>query len=383
LLWTALATLPLAAAVQEICDRTALATGRELGELAARRFRRGRAVVGFLVVALLVANLLNITADIVAVGEGMALIIGPASIWALVAGFSVTMLVVAGSFDMVAVVLKTLCASLLGYVGVMLVVQADWASVVSHTFFPHVEVTSAYLSLLLAVLGTTLSPYLFFWQSAHRVEELRAEPEGGDRAVPIGRLGRRRAKEKERTSRVDVFVGFGFSNLVMFAIMVSTAATIGGRRNVTITSAAEAARALRPVAGRFAELLFAVGFIGSGMLAIPVLAGSGSAAMAGLLGKEWGYSERTRHAPVFYGLVIAGMLGGTVLTLVDVNPVELLVYVAMINGVIAAPLLAVVMLIADDRRLMNGRENGRLARVLGWGTVALMALVAAGALFTM
>jgi Mn2+/Fe2+ NRAMP family transporter len=292
LLWATLVTLPLMAAVQEICDRTALATGKGLGELAHRRFPRARGVLVVLVGLLMLANMLNVAADIV------------------------------------------------------------------------------------AVLGTTISPYLFFWQSAHRIEELREEPEGGDRATPIAELAAPKERAKERTSRADVFLGMTFSNVVMFAIIVATASTIGAHRAITITSAAQAARALEPVAGSLAKVLFALGFIGSGMLAIPVLAGSGAAGLAGLLHRNWGFSKSPRQAPAFYVLVLIGTIGGTALSLLNVNPIELLVYVAAINGILAAPFLFSIMRISGDRTIMGKHVNGALARTLGWATTLIMAIAA-------
>jgi len=173
-----------------------------------------------------------------------------------------------------------------------------------------------------------------------------------------------------------VFFGMAFSNIVMFAIIVATAATLGTHGKHSIQSAAEAASALKPVAGRFASALFALGFIGAGMLAIPVLAGAGSAGMAGLLGKATGFSRSIRRAPTFYGLVLLGTLGGAALSLLGVNPIRLLVLVAVLNGVAAAPFLVLVMLISNDRKIMGDYTNGKLARTLGWATTALMTAAA-------
>jgi NRAMP (natural resistance-associated macrophage protein)-like metal ion transporter len=377
LLWTTLLTLPLMAAVQEICDRTALATGKALGELALRKFPRLRTVLAILIGALLVANMLNVAADVVAVGSGMQLLgAGSGWIWGLVAGLGVSALVMAGSFEIIANIFKLLCAALLSYLVVLLVTHVAWGSVASHLLIPHLTVGKDSLLLLVAVLGTTISSYLFFWQSAHRVEELRAEPEGGDRATPIGELTATKERHKERASRADVFVGMTFSNVVMFAIIVATAATIGKHHGVTIDSAAQAAQALEPAAGSSAKLLFALGFIGSGMLAIPVLAGSGAAGMAGLLHKDWGFSRSVREAPLFYVLVLVGTVGGTALSILNVNPIRLLVYVAAINGVLAAPFLFIVMRISGDAAIMGEHTNGRLARILGWTTTAVMAIAA-------
>jgi NRAMP (natural resistance-associated macrophage protein)-like metal ion transporter len=381
-LWTALLTLPLMAAVQEICDRTALATGTGLGELAVKRFgRAGRTILAVLLLALIVANCLNIAADLVAIGSGMQLLhAGPTWLWALVAGVLITTLLVLGSFARISLVFKLLCAALLAYLVVAVLVTHQWASVLSHTLVPHIELNKTYLALLVAVLGTTISPYLFFWQSAHRLEEMRDEPEGGASAQPLKHQSPRRAKRKQATSRLDVFCGMTFSNLVMFAIIVATAETLHAHNKTDIQSAAQAAQALTPFAGHFASAIFALGFIGSGLLAIPVLAGAGSVGMAGLLGKHWGFSRSVRKAPVFYGLVAFGTLGGTALSLLHVNPIKLLILVAVINGVAAAPFLFVVMRVSSSRRLMGDYVNGKAAKILGWTTATLMA-VAAIALF--
>lgn len=377
LLWTSLITLPLMAAVQEICDRTALATGKGLGELAVRKFPRWRILLWVLVGALIVANLLNIVADLVAVGAGMHLLgLGPAALWAFVAGMLISALLVLGSFEQIARVFRLLCLALLAYLFVMFAARPPWGDVLHSTLVPRVEWTKSYMLLLVAVLGTTLSPYLFFWQSAHRVEELRNEPEGGDQPVPLTRRPTRVATRKQRTSRVDVFTGMAFSNTVMFAIMVSTATTLGSREHTTITSAAQAARALRPIAGDLSEALFALGFIGSGMLAVPVLAGAGSAAMAGLFNRQWGFSRSLREAPVFYGLVLLGTVGGSVLTIAGVDPLRLLVFSALINGLLAAPFLVLVMFISEDQDTMGAYTNGAAARVLGWAATLLMAAAA-------
>jgi len=381
-LWAALLTLPLMTAVQEICDRTALATGTGLGELAVKRFNRfGRAILAVLLVALIIANGLNIAADLVAVGSGMQLLhAGPTWLWALLAGALISTLLVLGDFARIALVFKVLCAALLAYLVVAILVTHHWGNVLTHTIVPHIPFTKAYLALLVAVLGTTISPYLFFWQSAHRLEEMREEPEGGAQAQPLKDQPTKRAKRKQSTSRLDVFTGMTFSNLVMFAIILATAETLHAHGQTNVQSAAQAATALKPFAGHFASTIFALGFIGSGLLAIPVLAGSGSVGMAGLLGKHWGFSRSVRKAPVFYGLVFVGTLGGTALSLLHVNPIKLLVYVAVINGLAAAPFLVVVMRVSSSKRLMGEYVNGKAAKILGWLTAAMMA-VAAIALF--
>jgi NRAMP (natural resistance-associated macrophage protein)-like metal ion transporter len=378
LVWTSLLTFPLMATVQEICDRTALATGKGIGELATKCLgSKARAVVGVLLSVLIIANALNIAADLVAIGSGMHLLhAGPTTIWAVIAGAGISLLVMTGSFEFVARVFKVLCLALLSYIAMLFIVHINWASVAKAMFAPHLDGSGAYLGLLVAVLGTTISPYLFFWQSLHRVEEMRDEPEGGSKPEPLRDRGDRAAKRKERTSRFDVLSGMAFSNVVMFAIIVTTATTLGKHGKHNIQSAAEAASALKPIAGQFASLLFALGFVGAGMLAIPVLAGAGSAGMAGLLGKATGFSRSPRKAPVFYGLVLLGTLGGTALSLVGVNPIRLLVFVAAMNGVAAAPFLVLVMRISGDTKIMGDYVNGKFARVVGWSTAALMTAAA-------
>lgn len=363
------------AAVQEICDRTALATGCGLGELATKRFERtGRTVLAILLAVLIVANALNVSADLVAVGSGMNLLrAGPTWIWALIAGALITTVLALDSFDRLAIIFKVLCASLLTYLVVAVMVTHQWSTLLESTFIPHIEFTQSYLALLVAILGTTISPYLFFWQNAHRLEEMRQEPAGGSKPMALKSVSRSRANLKQRTSRLDVFSGMAFSNLVMFAIIASAAQTLHAHHHTNIQSAAQAAQALQPLAGHFASLVFALGFIGSGLLAIPVLAGSASIGIADLYGQRWGFSRSIARAPLFYSLVALGTIGGTLLSLVPVNPIKLLVLVAVINGVTAAPFLVVVMRVSSDRALMGRFANGKLASTMGWLTVVIMA----------
>jgi NRAMP (natural resistance-associated macrophage protein)-like metal ion transporter len=384
MLWVALLTFPLMAGVQEICDRTALATGKGLGELMVVRFGRAwRIVIGVLIGALIIANALNIAADLVAIGAGMHLLhAGPTALWAVLAGAAIMVLLVSGSFATIARVFKLLCAALLAYVVELFLIKIPWGTVFFNTIVPHLRFSRTYILLLVGVLGTTISPYLFFWQSMHRIEDMREEDAGGARPLPLRRRSRIDAHGKQSRSRFDVFTGMAFSNVVMFAIIVATAVTLTPKagHHLTISSPAQVALALRPVAGRFASIIFALGFIGSGMLAIPVLAGAGSAGMAGLLGKQTGFSNSPRRAPVFYGLCAVGTVAGMALSLLSVNPIKLLVFVAVVNGVAAAPFIVVTMFVSSDRTIMGEFVNGRAAKTLGWVTAAVMA-VGAIALF--
>jgi Mn2+/Fe2+ NRAMP family transporter len=364
------------AAVQEICDRTALATGVGLGELAQKRFSRaGTWTIGFLIIVLIVANTLNISADLVAIGSGMSLLkLGPTWLWALFAGALIPLLLVKGSFTKISVAFKLLASALVAYIVVLVVVTHNWSRVAEFTLIPHIELNRNYIALLVAILGTTISPYLFFWQSANRLEEMRDEEMGGDRPATLTMRSKSEAKLKSRTSRLDVFSGMAFANFVMFAIIASTAQTLHVHHVFNIQTAAQAASSLKPFAGPLSSVIFALGFIGSGLLAVPALAGSGSVALSGLLGKDWGFSRTIREAPLFYALVGLGTIGGTGLSLIHVNAIKLLVFVAVINGVIAAPLLVVVLIVSNNRRLMGKYTNGRVANTLGWLTFVVMAM---------
>jgi len=375
LLWTVPFTLPLMMAVQEICDRTALATGDSLGQLIRRKFgHRLRITIGILLVALIAANCLNLAADLMAIGAGMHLLhAGPAPLWAAIAGIAIAAALIAGSFELIGKIFKWLCLVLLVYVGVLFAANVNWGDVVRGLLLLKFQFSPAYLGLVVAVLGTTISPYMFFWQSAQRVEEMRAEDLGGDAAPALKDRTRSAAKRKTLNGRIDVFTGMIFSVLIMFAIIAATAATLGAHGK-TVSSAADAARALEPIAGNSATILFAVGFIGSGVLAVPVLAASGAAGLAGLLNKEWGLDRSPRKAPAFYALLGAGIVGGTILSVVSTDPIGLLVLSAIVNGIAAGPFLIIMMLISRDRTLMGKYRNGKLAATLGWATTGIMCM---------
>jgi len=376
-LWSLLLCLPLMVCVQVIADRTALSSGKSLGALALQKYgSRGRKVVGGMLIALLFANVLNIAADVDAVGSGMSLLhTGPAWIWALLGGLVVLVLLLKGSFPLVARVFILLSLSLLAYVGVVAFTHPHLVSIVTHALVPHLRINKGYAEMVVAILGTTISPYMLFWQSGHRVEEMREEPAGGKWALPLGRRGCRAANFKRRAALLDVVAGMAFSQTVAAAIMIATADTLGSHHK-TIASAAQAASALRPLAGRFAELLFALGFIGSGLLAIPVLVGSASIGIAGLLGKEWGFSRPFREAPFFYWLIVAGTLFGTTLSVLPINVISLLVICAVVNGLLAPAFLVLLMLIAADTQLAGGIRANRVLRFGGWLTVAVMGAAA-------
>lgn len=373
LLWTVPVALPMMMVVQEMCDRMALATGDSLGKLIRRRFGRGaRTVIGILLAALIIANVLNFSADLMAIGQGMRLLgAGPAPLWSAIADVGITIALVAGSFHWIGRIFKWLCLALLVYVGVLFVTHVNWASVLRGLLGTQFRLEPAYLGLAVAVLGTTVSPYMFFWQTAQRIEEGREDNPGTHHAEALRSERPMKARRRLRTGRLDVFTGMAFAVLIMFSIMAATAATLGTHHN-PVTSAAEAAKALEPIAGQYAGALFAVGFIGSGILAVPVLAASGSAGMAALLDKPWGLERNPKKAPVFYVLLIAGILIGTVFALFVRNPIQLLVFSAIVNGIAAGPFIIIMMLIGRDLRIMGKYRNRWLSQILGWTTAIVM-----------
>lgn len=375
-LWTSLLCLPLMIAVQGICDRTAAATGSNLGELVREKFGRvGRALCLVLLVGLLVANLVNVAADLMAIGSGFALVhAGPAWIWTLVAGLACMGLVAFGSFAQVSRVLRLLCLSLLAYPVVLFMANVDWSKVGRGLVGLAGGGDSGYWQLIVGVLGTTLSPYLLFWQSAQRAESVHQLEEKGEAAEldhePTARGRRNLAFQDD----LDVITGMVLSEVVMFSIIAATAATVG-TKSTTIQTAADAAKVFQPLAGgSLASILFAAGFIGTGLLAVPALAGSAATAIAGLRGKRWGFADRPSQAPTFYVLVAIGTLGGTVLGVTFRDPIGLLVASSIINGIAAAPFMVLALLIARDRVLMKGARIHPVATALGWAAVAAMGI---------
>jgi Mn2+/Fe2+ NRAMP family transporter len=378
LLWTVPVTLPLMMAAQEICDRMVLATGDSLGKLIRAKFtHRWQILIGILLALLVIANVLNGGADLMAIGQGMQLLhAGPAALWSAVAGVAITLAVIFGSFTSIGKIFKWLCLVLLVYIVVLVVAHLNWADVALGLVGGHFRLSPAYLGLVVAVLGTSISPYMFFWQSAQRVEELREEELGGNKAPRLDARTAAKAKQKLKNARVDVFTGMAFSVIIMFAIMAATAATLGAHHK-TVSSAAQAAQALAPVAGSYASIIFAIGFIGSGVLAVPVLAASGAAGMSALLGKDWGFDRKVRKAPVFYGILGAGIILGAILSIVNSNPIQLLVLSAVVNGIAAGPFLIIIMLISRDTKIMGIYVNGRLANTMGWIVTAVMCVAGA------
>jgi Mn2+/Fe2+ NRAMP family transporter len=325
---------------------------------------------------LLVANVINLGADIGAMGAALKLLIGGSEqAHALVFGLLCVMLMVCLQYARYLAVMKWLCLSLLAYVAITLMVHVPWKEAISGILVPSIGFDSASLTALVAVLGTTISPYLFFWQSQHEVEERRNRPG----AEPL-RIANEPVSEELRRIRLDTLLGMGFSNLIGLFIIIATAATLNAHGIVNIATSAQAAEALRPIAGDFAFAAFAAGIIGTGMLAVPVLAGSAAYAVAEAFGWPNGLARGVREAKAFYGTIAVSTLLGVAVNFVGVDPVKSLYWSAVINGLLAPPLMVVIMTLASNPRVMGRLVLPRLLWLGGWMATLVMTLVALGSI---
>ncbi len=369
LLWTALVTWPLMAAVQIMCARIGMVTGKGLAATLKLRFPVWLLVI--FAVSLLAANTINIGADLAGMADAAQMVTGVNShIYVIVFAVLISWATVKLRYHQIANVLKWLVLVLLAYPITAFVVGADWASVVHDTFIPSLPRSRDGWAMLVAILGTTISPYLFFWQASEEVEEEKS----------IGRttLATRQGATAEELQmrRVDVGVGTFFSNLVMFFIILTTALTLNRHGNTHIETSRQAAEALRPFAGKFATTLFAVGIVGVGFLAIPTLAGSAAYAFAETLGWRQGLDRKIKQARWFYVVILLSTAMGVGLDFAGINPVKALYWTAVINGLLAPFLLVAILVVAADRKLMQGQPSSRL----GWALVAIttVAMFAAG-----
>jgi len=367
MLWSVLLTTPLMVGIQIVSARI----GRVTGHGIARNIRDHypRPVLIFIVALLLVANTLNIAADIGAMGEALQLVVGgPAHGHALIFGLVAVAFQVFVPYQRLAPVLRWLTLALFAYVLVLLLVDVPWQQVVVDTFWPHVVLNADYLLLLVGVLGTTISPYLFFWQASQEVEEQRA----ADGEEPL-RDAPEHARQHLRRIKIDTWFGMTFSNGIAFAIMVTTAVTLRTAGITDIQSSAQAAEALRPLAGDLAFALFAAGIIGTGLLAIPVLAGSAAYAVAESMRWPIGHALKPAEAKGFYGIIALATMLGVAIDFTPIDPFKALYWAAILNGVIAVPIMALMMRMAVRPDIMGTFViRPRLWR-LGWFATLVMA----------
>lgn len=381
-LWVALYVLPLVIAVQEMCGRIGLVTEQGIAGVVRKHYRRRVLVAAVLL--LFVANTINVGADLGAMAASVRLLVPAVPYFPLLIAFALGMLAIEVfvPYRYYARVLKLLTLSLLAYVAAGVVIQPDWGRLLLLTLVPKVELTPAYLALIVGLLGTTISPYLFFWQASEEVEETTARHRlrhGDDKPRQALAL-----RKQIRSLRVDTVFGLTAASITFWFIVMTAGSTLHVHGITNIQSAAEAAQALRPIAGPFAQALFAVGIVGTGLLAVPVLAGSAAYGIAEAAGWREGLGETLDHARGFYAVIALSTLVGLALNFLGINPIAALVYTAVINGIVAVPLLALILRVANDRTIMGEHANGRLANVFGGLTLAVMAaaaLVTVGALF--
>ena len=375
-LWTALFSFPLMAAVQLMCARLGLVTGRGLASVVRRYYPRW--VLWSACALLIVANVFNIGADLGGMAEVTEMMTGiKAYYWTPLYTILIISLLFFSSYRHIARIFKWLTMVLFAYIAAAFLARPDWHSVLSATFVPRVEWSSAFLATFVGILGTTISPYLFFWQASQEVEDDRAK---GKRTVKQ----REGATVKElRVVRTDVFTGMFFSNLVMYFIILTTAATLHAHGQTNIQTAREAAEALRPLAGSAAYLLFTLGLIGTGMLGVPVLAGSAAYAVAEAAAWRGTLEDPPLLSRKFYALIAVAMLVGLALDFVGFNAVKMLFYSAVLNGMLAPPLIVLVVLLTSKSKIMGIRVSSRPLRYFGWATVAIMTAAVIGMFATM
>jgi NRAMP (natural resistance-associated macrophage protein)-like metal ion transporter len=369
-LWTALFSFPLMLSVQLMCARLGMVTGRGLAGVVRRRYPRG--VLWTACALLAVANVFNIGADLGGMAEATGMVTGLDSrLLVPVYALLIVSLLFWSSYRQIARAFKWLTLVLFAYVGAGILARPDWHAVVGATLVPHVELTAQYVAVFVGILGTTISPYLFFWQAGQEVEEERAR---GRAALP----DREGASDAEiRRSNIDVTVGMFFSNSVMYFIILTTAATLHAHGLTEITTAREAAEALRPLAGDGAYWLFTLGIIGTGVLSVPILAGSCAYAVAEAAAWRGSLDDRPKNARGFYGVVAVAMLVGLALDFLGFDAVTMLFWCAVVNGVLAPPLVVLVVLLTSDPSVMGPRRtNPRWLRALGWTTAAVMGTAA-------
>ena len=365
MLWTVVFTYPLMSGIQMVSARLGCLSGRGLA--ANIKVQYPKPVLYSIVGLLMLANTINIAADIAAMGEALRLLLGGSShVYSVTFGLLCLLLQVFIPYQKYVRFLKWLTLALLAYVAVVFTIHVPWFEVAKAVVWPQMAITRESITMIVAVFGTTISPYLFFWQAAQEMEDLRSHHAAGKPITPDVASGHL------RRIKWDTYIGMGFSNLVAFFIILSAAATLHQAGITDIQTSAQAAEALRPLAGDFAFLLFSLGIIGTGMLAVPVLAGS--AAYAVVESFDWGsgLDKKLHEAKEFYAIIALATLGGVLLNFTSIDPIKALIWSAVINGVIALPIMVVMMLLGSNERVMGRFTIGKRLRWLGWLATTVM-----------
>jgi NRAMP (natural resistance-associated macrophage protein)-like metal ion transporter len=378
LLWLSAFTFPLMSVVQEMCARIGLVTGRGLaGSIRKVYSRRALYVCATLLFA---ANTFNIGADLGAMAQGVQLLFPSWSYMGVVVGFAILMLglQIFTPYERYARYLKWLAMVLFAYVLSALLAHLNWGDVLKHSVTPHLTFDRNQILLICAILGTTISPYLFFWQTSQEVEDQIAQGK-----TTVAMRAAETTPQEISSMRKDVWSGMFLSNLVMFFIIAACGALLFAHGITNITTSAQAAEALRPFAGNATYFLFAIGIIGTGMLGIPVLAGSSSYAIAESLRKRGSLSMKLKQAYAFYGVIIISMLVGLSINFLHINPIKALIWSAVLNGLVAPIVLVFIMLISSNKKIMGEWANGPLTKTVGWATTALMSVAGVAAIVSL
>jgi NRAMP (natural resistance-associated macrophage protein)-like metal ion transporter len=376
MLWTMPLIYPFMAGIQEISARLGRVTGCGIaGNM--RRFYPAWMLYA-IVALLIIANIINIGADIGAMGAGLNLLIGgPVQLYCVLFALVSVFLQIRIPYKTYSGILKWLTFSLFAYVGTIFVVHINWAEIARGTFIPTISFKGEYLAALIAVLGTTISPYLLFWQAGEEVEQTKSEPD----EKPLKKEPKQAPRQLHRI-KIDTYIGMAFSNLIAYFIILTAAATLHTHGKTDINSAAEAAEALRPIAGPFAALLFSLGIIGTGLLALPVLGGSAAYAVGEALKWPVGLEPKAKEAKAFYTVLAVATMIGLTLNFTRLDPIKALVWAAIINGITAAPVMCFMMLLASRSKVMGKFTLPLYLKILGWVATSIMAVAAAGMLLT-
>jgi len=375
-LWLALFQFPMMLAIQEMCARIGLVTGGGLGGIIKKR--HSKKIVYPIISLLLVANTINIGADIGAMAASVRLVSPQLPIGIITIFFTALIICteVFVPYKRYVTILKYLTLTLLAYVITALIVGENWTEILTASLVPHIEFTPAFAMIFVAIFGTTISPYLFFWQASEEAEEDVLK----NKTKEIGEDKPKIQKKEIRSMRADVTVGMIFSQLIMWFIIMTTAGTLHVNGLTDIATADQAAKALEPLvktfphSGELAKTIFALGIIGTGLLAIPVLAGSSAYALSEELGWKEGLGKKFKQAKGFYLIIAASTIIGLWINFVGVDPIKALIYAAVINGIIAVPLLVVIIKIGNDKKILANRTNGKISNIIGWITVITMGL---------
>lgn len=380
-LWTALWTLPLMTAIQEACARIGAVNGKGIAAVIKEHYPK--AILYIMVVLIVIANTINIGADLGAMGAAAQLILPiPAVVLTLFFTALILVLEIFTSYRTYARILKWLALTLLAYPLTLFLIHANWAAILHATLIPHFEFNFAYLFIITGVLGTTISPYMFFWEASEEVEEEKKK-----RLIKRGVA--KPTKHFMRSLELDNFVGMLTSNAVTWCIIVVAAVVLNASGVLNVASAADAARALLPLvrsfpyAGLLAELIFAIGIVGLGLLAVPILSASASYALSEALNWREGLNLKLKRAHGFYGVITIATILGLSINFVGIDPVKALIYSAVLNGVAAVPLIFVIARIATNRSIMGNYVSGRVSKTLVWLTFALMTIAAVAMLYTL